>query len=85
MVAAEFQALLDAAVDAIVVRSEGRAFVAGADIKEFGKPTALQEPNLISVIGVLENSTKPVVAAIHTVAMGGGRWIWEPDTTVLPL
>ena len=62
----------DAAVKAIVITGAGKAFSGGADINEFGKPTALQEPNLISVIGVLEASTKPVVAAMHTVAMGGG-------------
>jgi len=62
----------DAAVKSIIITGAGKAFSGGADIKEFGKPTALQEPNLISVIGVLENSAKPVVAAIHTVAMGGG-------------
>ncbi|MGQ0710463.1 MAG: 3-hydroxyacyl-CoA dehydrogenase NAD-binding domain-containing protein [Rhodoferax sp.] len=62
----------DAAVKAIVITGAGKAFSGGADIKEFGKPTALQEPNLNSVIGVLEKSPKPVVAAIHTVVMGGG-------------
>jgi len=62
----------DAAVKAIVVTGAGGAFSGGADIKEFGSPKALQEPNLLSVIGVLENSAKPVVAAIHSVAMGGG-------------
>ena len=62
----------DASVKAIVITGAGKAFSGGADIKEFGKPTAMQEPNLNSVIGVLENSTKPVVAAIHTVVMGGG-------------
>lgn len=66
------QANADAAVKAIVITGAGKAFSGGADINEFGKPTALQEPNLISVISVLENSTKPVVAAMHTVAMGGG-------------
>ena len=62
----------DAAVKAIVITGAGKAFSGGADIKEFGKPTAMQEPNLNSVIGVLEASSKPVVAAIHTVVMGGG-------------
>jgi len=62
----------DAAVKAIVITGAGKAFSGGADIKEFGSPKAIQEPNLLSVIGVLENSSKPVVAAIHTVAMGGG-------------
>jgi len=62
----------DAAVKAIVITGAGKAFSGGADIKEFGSPTAIQEPNLLSVIGVLENSAKPVIAAVHTVAMGGG-------------
>jgi len=62
----------DKAVKAIVLTGAGGAFSGGADIKEFGSPKALQEPNLLSVIGVIENSSKPVVAAIHTVAMGGG-------------
>jgi 3-hydroxyacyl-CoA dehydrogenase len=62
----------DAAVKSIIITGAGKAFSGGADIKEFGSPKAMQEPNLISVISVLENSTKPVVAAIHSVAMGGG-------------
>ena len=62
----------DASVKAIVITGAGKAFSGGADIKEFGKPTAMQEPNLNSVISVLEASSKPVVAAIHTVVMGGG-------------
>ncbi|HSV51565.1 MAG TPA: 3-hydroxyacyl-CoA dehydrogenase NAD-binding domain-containing protein [Burkholderiaceae bacterium] len=62
----------DAAVKAIVVTGAGKAFSGGADIKEFGSPKALQEPNLLSVILALENSSKPVVAAIHSVCMGGG-------------
>ncbi len=66
------QANADAAVKAIVITGAGKAFSGGADIKEFGSPLAMQEPNLNSVIGVLENSSKPVVAAIHTVVMGGG-------------
>ena len=62
----------DAAVKAIVVAGAGRAFSGGADIREFGSPKSLQEPNLLSVILALENSTKPVIAAVHSVAMGGG-------------
>ncbi len=62
----------DAAVKAIIITGAGKAFSGGADIKEFGSPKAIQEPNLLSVINVLEHSAKPVVAAIHTVAMGGG-------------
>jgi 3-hydroxyacyl-CoA dehydrogenase len=66
------QANADAAVKAIVITGAGKAFSGGADIKEFGSPKALQEPNLLSVILTVENSAKPVVAAIHSVCMGGG-------------
>ena len=62
----------DAAVTAIVITGAGKAFSGGADIKEFGLPTAFQEPNLLSVILTLEAATKPVIAAVHTVCMGGG-------------
>ncbi|MBX9960740.1 MAG: enoyl-CoA hydratase/isomerase family protein [Burkholderiaceae bacterium] len=62
----------DAQVLAIVLTGAGKAFSGGADIKEFGSPKALAEPNLLSVILALENSAKPVVAAVHSVAMGGG-------------
>ncbi len=60
------------AVKSIVITGAGKAFSGGADIKEFGSPKALQEPNLLSVIQAVENSAKPVVAAIHSVCMGGG-------------
>ena len=62
----------DKAVRSIVITGAGKAFSGGADIKEFGSPKALQEPNLLSVILAIENSSKPVVAAIHSVCMGGG-------------
>jgi 3-hydroxyacyl-CoA dehydrogenase len=62
----------DSSVKSIVITGAGKAFSGGADIKEFGSPKALQEPNLLSVILALENSSKPVVAAVHTVCMGGG-------------
>ena len=62
----------DGAVKAIVVTGAGKAFSGGADIKEFGSPRAIQEPNLLSLILACENSPKVVVAAIHTVCMGGG-------------
>lgn len=62
----------DASVKAIVITGAGKAFSGGADIREFGSPKALQEPNLLSVIRACENSAKPVVAAMHSVAMGGG-------------
>lgn len=62
----------DAAVKAIVITGAGKAFSGGADIREFGTPKALQEPNLLSVILAVERSDKPVVAAVHSVCMGGG-------------
>ena len=67
------RAKADAAVAAVVITGAGKAFSGGADIKEFGSPKALAEPNLLSLIGVVENCSKPVVAAIHSVCMGGGR------------
>ena len=66
------KALADSAVQAIVITGAGKAFSGGADIREFGSGKAMMEPNLNSVILVLEKSTKPVIAAIHSVAMGGG-------------
>jgi 3-hydroxyacyl-CoA dehydrogenase len=66
------QASADGAVKAIVITGAGRAFSGGADISEFGKPSALAEPNLHSVINAIEASDKPVVAAVHSIAMGGG-------------
>jgi 3-hydroxyacyl-CoA dehydrogenase len=66
------RALEDDAITAIVITGAGKAFSGGADIKEFNSPKALQEPTLHSLIRVVENSSKPVVAAIHSVAMGGG-------------
>ncbi|MEI6733535.1 MAG: enoyl-CoA hydratase-related protein, partial [Comamonadaceae bacterium] len=62
----------ETAARAIVITGAGKAFSGGADIKEFGSPKAMQEPNLLSVISAIENSAKPVVAAIHSVVMGGG-------------
>ncbi|MYM28415.1 3-hydroxyacyl-CoA dehydrogenase [Duganella sp. CY15W] len=66
------QALADDAVKAIVITGAGKAFSGGADIKEFNTPKALAEPSLHTFIATAESSTKPVVAAIHTVCMGGG-------------
>ena len=66
------QANADSAIKSIVISGAGKAFSGGADIKEFGTPKALLEPNLLSVISAIENSVKPVVAAIHSVCMGGG-------------
>ncbi|MFA5680236.1 MAG: 3-hydroxyacyl-CoA dehydrogenase NAD-binding domain-containing protein [Hydrogenophaga sp.] len=66
------QAEEDPAVKAIVLTGAGKAFSGGADIREFGTPKSIQEPNLLSVIARVEKTTKPVVAAVHSVAMGGG-------------
>src|SRR5207237_3885764 len=64
------QAISDAAAQAIVRVCAGRTFIAGADITEFGKPPT--EPSLHSVLDLIEGSGKPVVAAIHGTALGGG-------------
>ncbi|PRC91462.1 3-hydroxyacyl-CoA dehydrogenase NAD-binding domain-containing protein [Solimicrobium silvestre] len=66
------RALDDASIKAIVITGAGNAFSGGADIKEFNSPKALAEPSLHTLIDVVENSSKPVVAAIHHVCMGGG-------------
>jgi len=64
------QAAGDPAVKAIVLICEGRTFIAGADITEFGKPRIL--PELHDVQKAIEFSQKPVIAAIHGTALGGG-------------
>ncbi len=66
------RAMADAAVKAIVITGGGKAFSGGADIREFGSPKAVAEPNLLSLIKLLEATTKPVVAAVNGVCMGGG-------------
>jgi 3-hydroxyacyl-CoA dehydrogenase len=60
----------DASATAVVIACAGRTFVAGADITEFGKPP--QPPHLREIIAMLEAMPKPVVAAIHGTALGGG-------------
>ncbi|HEY6511347.1 MAG TPA: 3-hydroxyacyl-CoA dehydrogenase NAD-binding domain-containing protein [Burkholderiaceae bacterium] len=66
------KAQADAAVRAIVVTGSGKAFSGGADIREFGSQKSTAEPNLLSLIRLTEDSTKPIVAAINGVCMGGG-------------
>ena len=64
------EALADDSIKAIVIRCDGRTFFAGADITEFTKPPV--EPMLNVVIDRFEASPKPVIAAIHGTALGGG-------------
>jgi 3-hydroxyacyl-CoA dehydrogenase len=63
-------ALADSAVKSVVLICDGRTFIAGADITEFGK--APVGPSLQDVQNTIENASKPVVAAIHGTALGGG-------------
>jgi 3-hydroxyacyl-CoA dehydrogenase len=66
------RAQADADVRAVVITGAGKVFSGGADIREFNSPKALAEPNLHTVIRLVEGFGKPVVAAIHSVCMGGG-------------
>ncbi|MGE5147800.1 MAG: 3-hydroxyacyl-CoA dehydrogenase NAD-binding domain-containing protein [Candidatus Eiseniibacteriota bacterium] len=66
------KALADAEVKAVVVTGAGRAFIAGADISEFGKPRPKDAPQLYEVVEQMEASPKPLVAAINGIALGGG-------------
>ena len=63
-------AIEDGSVNSIVIICEGRTFIAGADITEFGQ--APKGPSLHDVQDMIENSPKPVIAAIHGTALGGG-------------
>ena len=64
------EGLADDSVKAIVLRCDGSTFIAGADITEFGKPP--QGPDFNSVLNLIEGASKPVIAAIHGTALGGG-------------
>lgn len=64
------RALEDDNIKGVVLTGAGRAFIAGADISEFGKPP--QPPSLESCLRAMENSSKPIVAAINGTAFGGG-------------
>ncbi len=64
------QALADQSLQALVICCEGRTFVAGADIREFGKPPLA--PDVPELVEFIDTADKPVVAAIHGTALGGG-------------
>ena len=70
LVAGVARAIADAAVTALVIACAGRTFFAGADIKEFGQQAV--PPFLTDVVDAIEASPKPVIAAIHGTALGGG-------------
>lgn len=63
-------AMADDSVEAVVLRCDGATFIAGADITEFGKPP--RGPDFNAVLNAIEAAPKPVVAAIHGTALGGG-------------
>ena len=65
------RAIADPEVKAIVLTCGGRTFIAGADITEFGKPP--KPPGLHEVLTEMENSPKPIIAAIHGTALSRSR------------
>jgi 3-hydroxyacyl-CoA dehydrogenase len=65
-------AVSNPAITAIIIIGDGKVFCGGADIGEFNTPMLTRQPNLQSVIDILQRSTKPVIAAIHGLALGGG-------------
>ena len=72
LVAAIEEAEADDSVKAVVIACEGQTFFAGADVSEFGTPKAFEQPVLPQVVDRIEACTKPVIAAIHGTALGGG-------------
>ena len=64
------EGVADASIKAMVIRCDGKTFFAGADITEFGKPP--KGASLHEVIDMMDASDKPIVAAIHGTALGGG-------------
>ena len=78
----------DKTIEAAIIIGAGKSFVAGADIREFGKP--LEDPQLPAVIAAIQDCPKPFVAALHGAALGGGfelalgcdARVASPDTVV---
>jgi 3-hydroxyacyl-CoA dehydrogenase len=66
------RAAADEAVKAVVLIGKGKGFSGGADIREFNTPKISAEPMLMTIIAAIEQGQKPVIAAIHGMAMGGG-------------
>ncbi|WP_201525201.1 enoyl-CoA hydratase-related protein, partial [Bordetella pseudohinzii] len=72
LLAAIDAALANEAVRALVLAGEGDFFCCGAEIREFNTPLSTREPTLRALIARIERAAKPVVAAIHGAALGGG-------------
>src|SRR5437879_13474860 len=75
ILAAVTQAQTDDSIQALVLIGSGRTFIAGADIREFGKITSGERKDkfsLAELMLVMEDSTKPLICAIHGTAFGGG-------------
>ena len=66
------KAIDDEAVRAVVITGAGNGFSAGADIREFNSPKAVAQPHLHALIRAIEQSPKPVVAAVHSLCLGAG-------------
>jgi 3-hydroxyacyl-CoA dehydrogenase len=62
----------DASIQAVVIIGSGSAFCGGADVGEFGLPAMSASPSLTDLFGLIENSPKPIIAAINGLALGGG-------------
>jgi 3-hydroxyacyl-CoA dehydrogenase len=62
----------DPAIGAVILIGSGKGFSGGADIREFGTPKSYAEPNLRTLLRAIEECTKPVIAAIEGICLGGG-------------